>query len=208
MLAGHLLNLGRLGVDNLRRVGNLVVDEFLVGRVQERHEEGKARAEQCQAPVRDDLDQVVGHKGAKESLDAREPVSSHFRGRRLALSPAKRHTYGGRGKNVFSKQDALGLDDEEVDELMDVANNGVQRLLRHRVVPARPELRRESIAKDGLARNFSRNGDAEGHPSELETPSDNVEIANREDQGNGADERNGRRSCSREGRSAASFFAR
>jgi len=68
VLAGHVANLAGLGIDNIRRLLNMVVDELLVGRIDERDEEQRRGEDQSEAPVRDDLDEPVGDEGRKEGL--------------------------------------------------------------------------------------------------------------------------------------------
>ena len=51
-------------------------------------------------------------------------------------------TYSSRDTDVLGEQDALRLDDEEVDELVDIADHGVEGLLGNGVVLARAKLGR------------------------------------------------------------------
>ena len=68
VLASHVADLVGLGVDDIRRLLDVVVDELLVGRVDERDEEQRRGEDQSEAPVRDDLDEPVGDEGRKEGL--------------------------------------------------------------------------------------------------------------------------------------------
>ena len=95
----------------------------------------------------------------------------------------KMGTYQNGGGNVLGKQNTLGLNDEEVDELMNVANGSVESLLGNRVVLAGPELCREAVVHEELASRLGRDGDGEDHPCELEGPPEDVEVPNRENEG-------------------------
>jgi hypothetical protein len=68
MVAGELLDLLGLGVDDVGCVLDVVVDELLVRLVDERGEEDDRGGDQGEAPEWDDLDQVVGEESANEGL--------------------------------------------------------------------------------------------------------------------------------------------
>lgn len=93
------------------------------------------------------------------------------------------YTYGKRSKNVFSKDNTLSLDDKEVDELVDIPNKNVKSLARDGVVAARSDLSGQTLVEDNLANNLSGNGHTKNHPRNLETPSEDVEVSSREDEG-------------------------
>jgi hypothetical protein len=80
----------------LASVLDVVVDELLGRLVDERGEEDDRGADQGEAPEWDDLDQVVGEESANEG--------------------------GTRGKEILSKDNALRLNDEKVDELGDITH--------------------------------------------------------------------------------------
>lgn len=65
---------------------------------------------------------------------------------------------------------------------MNVTNDSIERFLGHGVVLARSELGSEAVVHEGFAGNLSGNGDAKHHPGELEAPSEDVEVPNREDE--------------------------
>lgn len=68
MVAGELLDLLGLGVDDVGCVLDVVVDELLVRLVDERGEEDDRGTDQGEAPEWDDLDEVVGEESANEGL--------------------------------------------------------------------------------------------------------------------------------------------
>lgn len=68
MVAGEVLDLLALLVDNIGGIGNVVIDKLLVGLVDEGCEEEDGSGDKRQTPEWDDLDQVVREKGTKESL--------------------------------------------------------------------------------------------------------------------------------------------
>jgi len=75
----------------------------------------------------------------------------------------------------------LGLNDKEVDKLVDISYHGIERLPRHHVILPRPNLRREAVAEHHLSGNLGSDGGTEDHPRQLEEPSDYVEVPSRED---------------------------
>jgi hypothetical protein len=104
-------------------------------------------------------------------------------------------TYKSRSAHVLGKENPLGLDHEEVDELVHVPDHGIEGFPRHHVVLSRSNLRREAIAKDHLARHLSRDGGAKHHPRQLEEPPEYIEVPNREDKRDDDSVRNGRGTC-------------
>lgn len=70
VLAGNLAELSSLGVDNVRGLLEVVVDELLVAGVDQRDKEEGGRGNQSKAPVGDNLDQVVGEEGSDTSLSS------------------------------------------------------------------------------------------------------------------------------------------
>lgn len=68
VLLGDGAELGGLGVDDLAGVLELGVDELLVGGVDERGEEDDRGGDHGQAPVGDDLDEVVRDEGGESGL--------------------------------------------------------------------------------------------------------------------------------------------
>lgn len=104
-------------------------------------------------------------------------------------------TYSSRNIDVLGKQHTLGLNDEEVDELVDIANQSVECFPRNSVVLAGAELSREAVVQEGLPGDLGSDGDAENHPGELETPTHNIQVSNREDERDEGGISNGRGAC-------------
>ncbi|KAI6769398.1 hypothetical protein HG531_010502 [Fusarium graminearum] len=117
LLRSNALDLGSLVVDELGSVVELLVDELLVGSVDQRHNKGNS------------------------------------------------------GTN---EDNSLSLNDEKVDELMNVANNGVQSLTGNCVVSSRANLSSQTIVENNLAKNLSENGHTKDHPGCLQTPSEDI----------------------------------
>ena len=67
-MASELLDLLGLLVDNAGGIGDVVVDELLVGLVDERCEEEDRGRDESKTPQWDDLNQIVGEEGTKECL--------------------------------------------------------------------------------------------------------------------------------------------
>lgn len=101
-------------------------------------------------------------------------------------------SYSSGGTDVLSKEDTLGLDDEEVDELVDIANHAVKRRSRDRVVSAGAQLRGEAVVENELAGGLGADGDGESHPGQLERPTDHIEVSSGEDEGDDRDIGNSR----------------
>ncbi len=95
------------------------VDKLLVGLVHERSEEEYRGTYQGQAPEWNNLDQIVRDESTDERL---EFVSD-------AYKTGGSRAYSARNENVLCENNALGFNDEEVDKLMNVANERVESLL-------------------------------------------------------------------------------
>lgn len=104
-------------------------------------------------------------------------------------------THNRRGEDVLGEEDTLSLNDEEVEKLVDVADQGIERLARHGKVLAGAQLRRQSLAHDGLANNLGENRHAEGHPGQLERVADHIKVSSQENDGNDAGVGDGRSTC-------------
>lgn len=91
-------------------------------------------------------------------------------------------TYGSRSIDVLGEEDALSLNDKEVDELVDISDQSVEGLAGDGVVLARTQLAGQTVAKDGLTGDLSEDGDAQSHPGELERVSEDIEVSDGEDE--------------------------
>lgn len=69
VLLGSGPQLGGLGVDDIGRLLELVVNQLLVAGVDKRHEEGGRGGDKGETPVGDDLDEVVRYEGTEERLE-------------------------------------------------------------------------------------------------------------------------------------------
>lgn len=92
-------------------------------------------------------------------------------------------SYSSRGPDVLDEENSLGLNNKEVDELMDIANHTINGFAGDGVVFAGSNLRGEAIVNDQLASSLSCDGDTEGNPRQLQAPSNDVEVASSEDEG-------------------------
>jgi len=99
-----------------------------------------------------------------------------------SLGIARVETNRNRGGDILREQDPLSLNDEKVDELVDIANHGIERLLRDRVVPPRAKLSRKTIVHESLSSDLRGDCDGKDHPCKLEGPPEDIEVPNREDQ--------------------------
>lgn len=119
VVVGHILHLTCLGVDNLRSVGQVGVDELLIVDVGQRAKVGQRSSDEGQAPEWDNLDQPVGEEGSGAG------------------------SYG--DCNILGEEDPLEFDDEEVDELFKIFKRGFKRLPRDGVVALGAEGRGKAL---------------------------------------------------------------
>lgn len=91
--------------------------------------------------------------------------------------------------NILSKDNALGLDNEEVDKLLDIVQETLQRCFGDGEVLARPELGGETLSKSELSSNLGRSSGTEHNPTQLEDPADYVQVTSGEDEEDGGGER-------------------
>ena len=94
-------------------------------------------------------------------------------------------TYSQGGPDVLSEYYTLSLDNDEVDQLVNIANNDIESLAGNSVVAAGTKLASKTGVHDGLAGNLSGNSDAKDHPGKLEAISQQIEVSNRKDEGDG-----------------------
>ena len=100
------------------------------------------------------------------------------------IGEKKRLTYSCRGVDVLGVDDALGLDDKEVEQLVDAAENLVEGIARQGVVLAGAELAGKTLVKDKLADNLSGHSDAEKHPSQAQPPPENIQESEGDNESN------------------------
>lgn len=182
--AGGLAKLLSLGVNDLLGVLKVVVDKLLVGSVDQRGGEDDGGADERETPVRDDLNEPVREECADADLAGGTNVSPSQETTCVEVAwwvPG--YTYSQRSPDVLGEDDALSLDDEEVNQLMNIADQDVKGLARNGVVTTRPELTGNTSVHDSLPGGLSGNGNAQDHPGELEAPSDHIQVPNREDEG-------------------------
>jgi len=109
-----------------------------------------------------------------------------------AVKSVEYQTYGGGSKNVLGKDNSLGLDDKEVNELVNVPNKGIQSLARYCVVSTRANLSSKAVVENGLAKNLGKNGYTKNHPRNLKSPSEKIQVSRSEDSTDDSHISNGR----------------
>jgi hypothetical protein len=92
--------------------------------------------------------------------------------------------------NVLGEDNALRLDDEKVDKLLDIVQETLQGRLGDSEVLARPELGCDTLSKSGLSSDLCRSSTAKHDPSRLEDVADDVEVTGGEDEDDSGGERN------------------
>lgn len=103
--------------------------------------------------------------------------------------------YRSGGRNVLGENNALGLDDEEVGQLVDITNQDIEGLAGDGVVSTGAKLAGDACVHNQLTSNLGGDCDAQDHPRKLEAPSQHIEISNREDEGDDGEVSNGRGTC-------------
>lgn len=100
--------------------------------------------------------------------------------------------YSNRRENILCEDNALRLNDKEVNELVDIAKHRVKSLLGHGVVLAWADLGGEARREQGLASDLGQDGNTQSHPCELEPISEDVHVSSSEDEEDGGEVRNSR----------------
>lgn len=94
-------------------------------------------------------------------------------------------TYGCGSPDVFGEDNALGLNYEEVNQLVNIADDAIESLAGNSVVAARTKLARESRTNNGLAGNLSSDSDTKDNPRKLEGVSQKIQVSDGKNQGDG-----------------------
>lgn len=155
LLLGDTSDLGSLSLNDVASVLEMLIDQLLIGDVDQREHEGEHGANDSKTPIRDQLGKVVADEGEDGGLYCQ--LSNAF-------DPDQRKTYSNGSRNVLHKQDALCLDDDKVDELVRITDKAVNGLTRHSVVPARAKLSGKALVKQELANHLGRDGNTQSHP--------------------------------------------
>jgi len=93
--------------------------------------------------------------------------------------------------DVLGEENALELNDEEVDKFRDVASQALESLVRNGVVLSGTHAGRKALAKDKLAGNFSGSGDTEDGECCLQDIALDRDVAGEENAGDDGGEGNG-----------------
>lgn len=101
-------------------------------------------------------------------------------------------THSGRRGNILSKDDPLGLNNEEVDKFVNITNHCIESFARNGIISAGPDLSGETIVQHNLASDLGSHGDTQDHPGQLKGPSQDIEISSSENQGDDGNISNGR----------------
>ena len=90
-------------------------------------------------------------------------------------------TYTNSSVDVLSEQDALELNDEEVDQLLQVTSHAVQSLARDGVVLLWPHLGSHALAERHPTGNLGGGSDTEHDPRQAKAVADDRKVAESED---------------------------
>jgi hypothetical protein len=99
-------------------------------------------------------------------------------------------TYSSSGIHVLGENYALRLNDEEVDELLNIVEQTLERGLGDGEVLTRPELGGKATAKCQLSSNLCSSGCTKCQVEELEGVADDVEVSRSEDEEDGSSKGN------------------
>jgi hypothetical protein len=97
-------------------------------------------------------------------------------------------TYSNGCVHVLGEHNPLGLDNEEVDELLNIVQQALERSLGDGEVLARPELGGQTATKGKLPSNFGRGSNTECQVESLEDVADDVEVSGGKDEDDGSGE--------------------
>lgn len=101
-------------------------------------------------------------------------------------------TYSSGSENVLSEEKSLGLDDEEVNQLIQIASHAIQSLLWNCVISSWADLGDQSSVEKGLSSELSGSSQSERHPGDLERIAKKIEVASTENEHHNGDIGNGR----------------
>lgn len=102
-------------------------------------------------------------------------------------------TYSNGGPNILGKEDALELNDEKVEELLNITSDVLQSLAGNGVVLPRTDLGGNALTENEGTNNLSSSGDAENSERSLEEVTLDRNVAEEKDGGDNGGERNGGR---------------
>lgn len=171
VLTGNGLDLFRLLVDYLSSLGHVVVNGFLVRLVDQRGQEEDRGGNERESPERHKFDEVVCEKGGHKCLSQLVHEQDVWRD----------STHDTRNQGILDKDDALRLNDEEVDELVHITQTGIERLLGNGKVLARAELRRQTDGQQCLTGNLCKHGNSQDITRALECITEQVQVAHAKD---------------------------
>ena len=100
-------------------------------------------------------------------------------------------TYGNGGPDVLGEEDALELNDEEVDKLLDVASEALESLTGNGVVLPGTHGGRKALAENELAGKLSGSGDTENGEGCLQDIALDGDVEGEENAGDDGGEGNG-----------------
>lgn len=101
-------------------------------------------------------------------------------------------TYGNGSVDVLGEQDALDLNDEEVDQLLDILQRGLQLLAREGEVGPGPDPGGDALTQGQLSDGLGSGHDTQGDPQKPQAVADERNVAGNEDEDDGSGIADGR----------------
>lgn len=152
-LTGNVLQLVGLGADDILDVGNLLINDFAVADVHERSEVGHSHGNDEQTPEGDESDKPVARESSSEGLETPSETSYYS-----FHHAHHKITYGSSVDDILSEQNALKLDQEEIQQLGKVLQDSLMGLLGDGVIAARAERAGNALLEDDLTCDLNGSG--------------------------------------------------
>lgn len=92
------------------------------------------------------------------------------------------NTYSCGCKDIFREEDSLGLNNKEVDQLVEISGERIQGLLAYGIVLLGPELADETTAEQSFSRRLSQYSEQKSNPCKLESITQNIKVSGCEDE--------------------------
>lgn len=100
------------------------------------------------------------------------------------IACGRKETYSNRRKHILREEDTLRLNNEEVDELMNIAKERIKCLLGNSEVLLWAELGRKTLTENCFPSYLSGDSNPKSHPCELEGISQDIKVSGNENEGN------------------------
>ena len=180
VLASKALDLGGLLAGKVLALLELGINDLLVLDVDERAEVSDKSSNESKAPHWHEL---VAISALKETL----ACWTAYLDEEVGNQGSEERSNG--NVDVLGEDNALRLDDKEVDELLNIVKQALKRCLGDSEVLPWPELRSKTLSKSKLASNLCCSGGTKYDPGEFEDVADDIQVTGGEDENDSSSER-------------------